>query len=273
MADLTAEQAAAERAAREQRQRAAEEHVAGREQGRSPRGRVPDEVAVEVAELELTRAVAAQQAKLAAQQQRRATAAARGTKLPERPVTVEDHFRVRNWRRRLSAAHARLAARRVGAGAGGPDRPRPVRNLTDPDSRLQPVRGGSWLQGYNCQAVTSADRLILAPAVGANPADVTYFQPMMTAAEAAADLITQHRPPRDQPTTDTDTDSPGSGIGVLLADAGYLSADNLTAAGPDRLIAVGKTRDLEAAARTDPAHGPAPADTDPITAMTSAPCR
>ena len=30
---------------------------------------------------------------------------------------------------------------------------------------------------------------------------------------------------------------------------------------------MGKTRDLEAAARTDPAHGPVPADTDPITAM------
>ena len=28
-------------------------------------------------------------------------------------------------------------------------------------------------------------------------------------------------------------------IGLLLADAGYLSVDNLTAAGPDRLIAVG----------------------------------
>jgi hypothetical protein len=184
-------------------------------------------------------------------------------------VTVEDHSRVRKWRRRLSAAHARLAARRAAAGGDGPDRPRPVRNLTDPDSRLQPVRGGGWLQGYNCQAVTSADLLILAPAVGANPADVTYFQPMMTAAEAAATLITQHRPPRAQPPgdTNTDTDSPGSGIGVLLADAGYLSAANLTAAGPDRLIAVGKTRDLEAAARTDPAQGQAPADTNPIAAM------
>ena len=49
----------------------------------------------------------------------------------------------------------------------------------------------------------------------------------------------------------------GSGIGLALADAGYCSEANLTCPGPDRLIATGKRRDLEKAAR-DPGHdGPA----------------
>ena len=46
-----------------------------------------------------------------------------------------------------------------------------------------------------------------------------------------------------------------SGIGVLVEDAGYHSEANLTAPGPDRLIADGKTRDL---ARREPADGPPP---------------
>ena len=33
----------------------------------------------------------------------------------------------------------------------------PVRNITDPDSRLMPVRGGGFIQGYNAQNVTSED--------------------------------------------------------------------------------------------------------------------
>ena len=40
-----------------------------------------------------------------------------------------------------------------------------------------------------------------------------------------------------------------SGIGLALADAGYCSEANLTCPGPDRLIAVGKRRDLEKTAR------------------------
>ena len=44
--------------------------------------------------------------------------------------------------------------------------------------------------------------------------------------------------------------SPGTGtIGLALSDIGYLSEYNLTCPGPDRLIATGKHRDLEKAAR------------------------
>lgn len=52
--------------------------------------------------------------------------------------------------------------------------------------------------------------------------------------------------------------TPALKIGVLLADARYLSNDNLAAPGPDRLIAVGKHRELAAAAREHPTTEPQP---------------
>ena len=120
----------------------------------------------------------------------------------------------------------------------------PKRNITDPQSRMMPLRGGGWLQGYNCQAVTSSDGVIIATSVGNNPSDATAFGEMMDKAVAAAALIDAHRPA-----------AAPTGIGMLLADAGYLSNDNLTAPGPDRLIAVGKRRELAAAAREHPTAG------------------
>ncbi len=48
-------------------------------------------------------------------------------------------------------------------------------------------------------------------------------------------------------------------VGVVLADAGYDSEDNLTAAGCDRLIADGKRHTVERRAETDPATGDPPA--------------
>ncbi|MPY86069.1 MAG: IS256 family transposase, partial [Actinophytocola sp.] len=51
--------------------------------------------------------------------------------------------------------------------------------------------------------------------------------------------------------------------GKVLADAGYNSDANLTAAGPDRLIALGKGRDQARSAAEEPTHGPPPADATP----------
>ena len=120
-----------------------------------------------------------------------------------------------------------------------------------------PLRGGGWLQGYNCQAATSTDGLIVAVSVGNNPSDVTAFETVLGKTVAAAGLIDAHRlDPRKS-----------GGVGVVLADAGYLSTDNLTLPGPDRLIAVGKSRDLALTARQDPANGSPPPDATPIEAM------
>ncbi len=76
---------------------------------------------------------------------------------------------------------------------------------------------------------------------------------MLRAAEKAAALITASHPPA--------AGTP-AGIGMILADAGYLSEHNLTTPGPDRLIATGKNRGLQHTA-ADPrrnggtAHGTA----------------
>jgi transposase len=194
-------------------------------------------------------------------------AAARGLgKAPDGrpPVPVEEHGAVRRARQAVDRACARAAARdqtqrraetkRSQAPAGS--RPAtalgrgPRRNLTDPDSRLLPTRTG-WVQGFNAQLVVSDDHIILATALTQNPADTVSFLPMMRAAETAAALLGQHRP---GPHPDGNADR----IGVLLADAGYASNANLTAKGPDRLIALGKRRSLVTAAAQAPATGPPP---------------
>nr|WP_210738112.1 transposase [Gordonia amicalis] len=172
-----------------------------------------------------------------------------------RPVAVDDHLFVRRARARLDHAIAdrdrreKQAARSADARVAGPRR-----NITDPQSRLMPLRGGGWVQGYNCQAVTSEDGLIIATGVNNNNADVVAFADMFSKAIDAAELIDAHHHRAD-------------GIGVLLADAGYLSDANLTMPGPDRLIAIGKSREIHKTARTSPTHGQPPPDATPVEAM------
>ena len=137
-------------------------------------------------------------------------------------------------------------------------------NITDPDSRIMPTRNG-WVQGYNAHLAVTADWLILGVTLTQNPADTEQFTPMMHAAVAAAERLAPHRPP----STGNQPSSPAqpAAIGLMLADAGYLSTDNLTTPGPDRLIAAGKHRDLDRAARDNPAQGPPPDTAGPIERM------
>jgi hypothetical protein len=122
-----------------------------------------------------------------------------------------------------------------------------VRNVTDPDSRLMPVHGGGFGQCYNTQNVVSDDKLIIATELTGDPTDMAWFEPMMAQAEAAAALIGAHRPAGPAPAPGGHHDD--GGIGLALSDSGYCSEANLTCPGPDRLIAAGKRRDLEKAAR------------------------
>jgi transposase len=165
-----------------------------------------------------------------------------------RAAGVDDYCRVRDAQAKVAAAEATAARRetaRAGKAAGAARAPGPVRNITDPDSRLMPVRGGGFIQGYNTQNVSSADGLIIATTLTQDTTDMTWFTPMLGQAVDAATLITACQPP-GQP----------AGIGLFLADAGYCSEANLTCPGPDRLIATGKGRDLEKTARGGP-DGPA----------------
>jgi hypothetical protein len=110
--------------------------------------------------------------------------------------------------------------------------------------------------------MVSQDGLIIATTLTTDTSDVAWLKPMMTAAQTAAVFITARRPAAGnradgdggdawrqagyQPAEDNAYAGP---IGLLLADAGYCSEDNIAAPGPARLIATGKRRDLEQAAR------------------------
>jgi transposase len=164
------------------------------------------------------------------------------------PVPPQDHVRVREARDRVARTKTRKATARDAERAGSPKV-----NLTDPDSRLMPSQHG-WVQGFNAQLAVTDDQIILAAMLTQTPVDVEAFVPMMGRARDAARLMNQARARTKR-------------FGVIVADAGYLSRENLTAPGPDRLIALGKRRDQERAARDDPATGPPPEDADPIEVM------
>ena len=238
LAGLQAEREAAGKAEQAKAEAFRERRRAGRRTGCSP---AP--AAVALAEENLARVTAAQQAKIEAWEARNARSLAQtGTPLrnpPRRPAS--EHCRVKTAAAQVDKARARAAAaaRRAVQRESGRTGPGPVRNLTDPDSRLMPVRGGGFVQGYNAQNVTSEDGLIIATELTSDPVDYQWFEPMVRQAGDAASLIAANRPPGQ---------NPGS-IGLILADAGYCSEHNLTITGPDRLIATGKQRDLTRAAR------------------------
>jgi len=251
LAELEAERDAEEEAAREDQGAKAGRYRDRRAAGKRP-GPVPASAQVQVAREEAERARAAQQAKIDDWNARDAADRAAGgpglSKRTRPKSPARDYVRVREAQARLDQALERETAR---ASRAEEERPR-SRNITDPDSRLMPVRDGGFRQAYNTQNVTSEDGLIIATQVTGTPGDVTWFEPMLSKALDAAGHIASRRPPASNAAA-----SPGSTaacqcgtcgtclIGLFLADSGYLSEDNLTCPGPDRLIATGKHRDLE----------------------------
>jgi transposase len=195
------------------------------------------------AERRVARAEAAVDGARAAQQERiqawQAQRAADGICPPGRPpAAVDTAHRVRKASTRLNAARAHLQHTQHNAGQARA-------NLTDPDSRLLPIRGGAFIQGYNCQLAVSDDHLITAVAIHDNPNDRSAFVPMMTAALATV-------------TTLAERTSTQQHIALITADAGYDSHHNLTAPGPNRLIPATNRRATEATTRQNPTAGPPP---------------
>lgn len=216
--------------------------------GPLPRGADP----VLAAQVRLDRARARQQAAIQAWHARQAEGRAPG----RGPIPVETHWRVIDARRRLAEAEEQATQSASAAATNKPTRGSksgPLVNLTDPSSRIQKTRRG-WVQGYNAQLAVTADQIIVACSVGKIAADAPAFIPMMTAAVTTATTLAE--------ATGRDTT-----IGTVLADAGYPSHDNLTAPGPDRLIALGKARALFATAKHTPTHGPPDPDTGPYQQM------
>jgi transposase len=255
LAELDAERKAAEQERQAQQQRRMDAAAGGTPMtGRPPAGTEVGLAAQRVARLE-----DAQRAKIADWERGNADRAAAGQPLLSggRPRPLDQCARLRDARAALARAKARAAeAERAAAGE-----PVPVRNITDVDSRLMPVRGG-FIQGYNAQHMVSEDGLIIAEELTNETGDAPWFEPMLAAAQDAAALITAHQP---RPASAASPDDQGSRIGQVLADAGYCSGHNLTIDGPDRLIATGKHRNLEIAARSQAATEDAP--DGPIAAM------
>jgi transposase len=240
------EQAEAEAdAAAEQRMR----RIAEGEKTGPGKARRVDQVAE--ARLRLARAKAAQQTKIDADRARRAAAQERGELVPgPRPAPVGQYVAVRHAAEVLRRAMRRQRAREA-VKQQPPKAPLRV-NLTDPQSRLMPTRKG-WVQGYNVQVGVTADQLIVATRVSQHTNDSEDFIPMMAAVQHAAELF--QAAGRDE------------AVGVLLADAGYATETNLTAEGPDRLIALGSRRNQHRAVAQEPTQGPPPEGATPRQAM------
>jgi Transposase domain (DUF772)/Transposase DDE domain len=181
---------------------------------------------------------------------RRAAIIASGKKpMGAPPVPTEQHSRIIRARRVVAAAEEAAQAEAADDPPAAAFKHRKPKNLpsvvvntTDPDSRIMPTRKG-FLQGYNAQIAVTADQIIVAVALGQSTNDQACFVPMMHAAQQAANQL--------HALTDNDDHL----IGTVLADAGYAADANLTAPGPDRLIALGKGRDQSKAAAHEPAHG------------------
>jgi transposase len=279
--ELEAEREAAEAAAREQGQAYLDALAAGTAAAGCP----PAAVAVAAQQIRLDRAVAAQQAALDEHAAR--VAAGAGSRAGRRPRPVQDAPAVRKARARLAQLHEQAADAAAQAAGGTAPRTQPQRNVTDPDSRLLPVRGGGFTQGYNCQDAAADDRLMLGGYACQDTGDVQQAQRLAQVAEKGAAVVAAAHaahaadpaalarcharlctlPPdaRHGPGHDTAAchHAMTSGIGVLTEDSGYHSEANLAAPGPPRLIADGKTRDL---AGRQPAAGPPPAGATPAEA-------
>ena len=246
-------QLAAEReAAQAQRDQQAGEYLGKTAAGKRPPGRPPASAGVSAAQLRLDQALATQQAKIVAWEQAEAAKrAATGTgQRAHRPVPPGEHFAVRRAAAALAKAKARAGAAGRSQGrtnAAGSDAG-PAANITDPHSRLMPVRGGGFIQGYNAQAAHSADGLCLGGLVTTQTTDFASFGPLLEQITAASGILRAHaRGPLRRLKART---------GTVLADAGYCSQANLTCPGPGRLIATGSRRHLAAATAgpASPAH-------------------
>jgi hypothetical protein len=210
---------------------------------------------------------------VAAGEQRRAEEEAAGVRRgpggSKPPLPAGAHSKVRKARAGLEQARVRAAEAERKAAQEQGNGPGPVRNITDPDARLMPVRGGGFIEGCNTQNAGSEDGLIIAAELTQDTTGTAWFEPMLHQAQDAAALITAQRAAAGHPiprgsSPGTGDSDPGPGyrppppagpattwlIRLSLADAGYCSEDNINAPGPPRLIATGKLRHLEKAART-----------------------
>ena len=82
--------------------------------------------------------------------------------------------------------------------------PDAVANVTDPDSEIMKTRRG-LVQGYNGQAVVTADQIIVAAELTTQANDVQQLQPMLNQTQSIVEAVVGE----------------DATLGTVLADAGY----------------------------------------------------
>lgn len=144
----------------------------------------------------------------------------------KRRLDEEDAARERAHAERLAERERieRERGKRLRGRKPKPPAPDPLAkaNTTDPESRVLRTRQG-YLQGYNGQVAVSCDQIILAAELTQDANDVGQLHPMIAAVEKGLHDV-----------------GAAEAIGAVVADAGYLSDQNLADAdphGPELLIA------------------------------------
>jgi len=221
----------AARIEREQdRRAAAQAYLAACRDGHPPRGQVPADVAVEAARLRLEQETAAQRATDARWEQA-------GHRRPGRRRGADTAKVTRARDRYERAVQARKDAEAAEAARHGKDRPpQPVRNITDPDSRVLHCTLRGMVQAYNSQARRTRDGLFLLPRVVQDANDASQVQTALEDIEASRGAIAAGHSAGGRP-------SSWSRPGTLLFDHGFFSRDNIELPGPDRLIGTGDWKD------------------------------
>ena len=217
----------AARAGREQQRRAAAEaYLAAASAGTAPRGGIPAEVAADAARLRLEQALASQAALDACY-------AGSGRRKPGRRRQEAEGYQARRARARLAAAEARARPERdrEGKDPGKKDK-EPVRNITDPDSRLMHCTLRGLVQAYNAQARRTRDGVFLLPRVVQDVNDARQAVTAISDIAASAAIIAAGHAAAGHPAA-------WSRPGTILFDPGYFSTANIQLPGPDRLIAPG----------------------------------
>ena len=188
---------------------------------------------------------------------------ARLAKLAEARGKIEARARQR-FEREQAEHQAKLAAREAKSAATGktpggkpPEPPVPGArpddqiNLTDEDSRIMPVAGGGFDQGYNAQATVAAgSMLVVATHLTQAANDKQQIEPALAKIAALPAAL-------GEPET-------------LLADTGYFSAANVAAclgARIDPLIAMGRQPHYPPLDERFAGAPPAPTDPTPVEAM------
>jgi transposase len=222
----------AARAGREgERRAAAQAYLAAARDGKAPRGAVPAEVSVEVAQLRLEQALARDAATDARWQ-------AAGRRLPGRRRAGTQSAAVATARQRLAAAaQARAGKDAAQAAQQGKKEPaQPVRNITDPDSRVMHCTRRGSVQAYNCQIPRTRDGVFLLPRITQDPNDSLQVQPAIEAITASQLIIAAGHAAGGHPAF-------WAVISTLLFDSGYFSRRNIELPGPDRLIGTAAWKD------------------------------